>query len=116
MGDVDRFREQERRLEEQLRGWSKEYPNAQTSVGLADSPSVGEDWRTQTGWGWIFKVWFRTWRQSWQALQALRAEGWEPSFWGRKLRVSIEDGYEGQRLIDFVLARWPDARIQLRND
>jgi hypothetical protein len=28
----------------------------------------------------------------------------------------VNDGHDGQRLADFVIGRWPDARIQLRND
>jgi hypothetical protein len=47
------------------------------------------------------------------------AEGWEPEskIWGRKVRVGVKDGHDGQRLAEFVLARWPEVRkIQLRND
>lgn len=94
--------------------WQSEHPNV--SVVLSDRPARGEDWRAQTGWGWIFKVWFRSWRDSRQAMRAIREQGWRRSFWGRKIRVSVADGYDGQKLADFVLSRWADARIQLRND
>jgi hypothetical protein len=45
-------------------------------------------------------------------------EGWKPEAkgWGRKVRVGVSDGYDGQRLADLVRARWPDVRMQLRND
>jgi hypothetical protein len=94
--------------------WQSEHPNVK--IVLADRPSAEEDWRAQEGWGWIFKVWFRTWGESRDAMKEIRAQGWEPSFWGRKIRVTVPDGYDGQKLADFVLGRWPDARIQLRND
>jgi hypothetical protein len=94
--------------------WQEQHPNVM--VVLADRPAVGTDWRAQEGWGWIFKAWFRTWSESREARDAMRAEGWGPAFWGRKLRVSVADGYEGQRLADFTMARWPNVRIQLRND
>jgi hypothetical protein len=96
--------------------WQEQHPNV--TVVLADEPAAGTDWRDQEGWGWIFKVWFRTRGESRQAWEAIRAEGWEPEpkGWGRKVRVGVSDGYDGQRLADFVLARWPEVRIQLRND
>jgi hypothetical protein len=94
--------------------WQQENPNVM--VVLADEPAPGTDWRAQEGWGWIFKAWFRTWGEARQARAAIRAEGWEPEFWGRKLRVGVADGHDGQRLADFVIARWPNVRIQLRND
>ena len=96
--------------------WQEQHPNVM--VVLADEPAAGSDWRDQDGWGWIFKVWFRTRGESRQAWEAIRAEGWEPEpkVWGRKVRVGVSDGHDGQRLADFVLARWPEVRIQLRND
>lgn len=96
--------------------WQEQHPNV--TVVLADRPSEGSDWRAEEGWGWIFKAWFRTRGDSRQAIEAIRAEGWEPEprFWGRNVRVAVTDGYDGQRLADFVIARWPDVRIQLRND
>jgi hypothetical protein len=68
--------------------------------------------------GWIFKAWFRTRDESRQAWETIKAEGWEvePKFWGRKVRVGVSDGQDGQRLADFAMARWPEVRIQLRND
>lgn len=89
---------------------------ANVKIVLADRPPAGEDWWAQKGWGWIFKAWFRTWSDSREAMSAIRAEGWEPSFWGRKIRVGVGDGYDGRKLADFVLARWPNARVQIRND
>jgi hypothetical protein len=94
--------------------WQDEHPNV--TVVLAERPPPAADWRAQAGHGWIVKVWFRTWSESREALRAIRAEGWKPKFWGRKLRAAVTDGYDGQRLADFVLASWPDARIQLRKD
>jgi len=36
---------------------------------------------------------------------------------GRKIRVSVNDGHDGQRFAEFVIERWPDLRrIQLRYD
>jgi hypothetical protein len=94
--------------------WQEQHPNVM--VVLADKP-VG-DWRDQEGWGWIFKAWFRSRAESRRAREAIEVEGWEIDAWSwrRKVRVEVNDGHDGQRLADFVLARWPDARIQLRND
>jgi len=97
--------------------WQEQHPNV--IVVLAKEPASGTDWRDQQGWGWIFKAWFRTLGESRQAWEAIRAEGWQPEskIWGRKVRVGVEDGHDGQRLSEFVLARWPEVRkIQLRND
>ncbi len=94
--------------------WQHEHPNV--TVILADRPAPTDDWRAQQGHGWIFKVWLRTWGESREAMASIAGEGWKPKFWGRKIRVVVEDGYDGQRLADFVIARWPHARIQLRND
>ena len=44
------------------------------------------------------------------------ADPWQEQHRGRKVRVEVYDGHEGQRLADFVLTRWPEVRIQLRND
>lgn len=99
-----------------LQEWLRAHSNANVKVVMADHPAAGTDWQAQDGWGWIFKAWFHSWRESRQAEEAIRTEGWDPKFWGRKLRVHPADGYDGQRLVEFVLARWPKARIQLRND
>jgi hypothetical protein len=96
--------------------WQEEHPNV--TVMLAKEPAPRTDWRNQEGWGWIFKAWFPTLRESRQAWEAIRAEGWKPEskLWGRKVRVGVSDGHDGQKLADFVMARWPNVRIQLRND
>ena len=93
--------------------WLGEHPKV--TVFFPDRPEA--DWRTVTGYGWIAKFWFRSWAESRAAKAAMRDAGWEPKFWGRKIRVAIRDGHDGQRLAEFVLARWPDVRrIQLRCD
>jgi len=94
--------------------WVDQHPNV--TVVLPDRPPPGTDWRAQHGYGWILKAWFPTWRESRRAGQALRAEGRAPKFWGRKLRVPVTDGYDGQRLAESVIVRWPGVRIQLRCD
>jgi hypothetical protein len=96
--------------------WQEQHPNVM--VMLADEPAPRTDWRDQEGWGWIFKAWFRTRAESRQAWEAIKAEGWEiePKSWGRKVRVGVSDGRDGQMLAEFVIARWPEVRIQLRND
>jgi hypothetical protein len=96
--------------------WQEQHPNVM--VMLADEPAPGTDWRDQEGWGWIFKAWFRTRAELRQAWEAIKAEGWEiePKSWRRKVRVGVSDGRDGQRLAEFVIARWPEVRIQLRND
>ena len=81
-----------------------------------DRPPAGTDWRSVEGYGWIFKAWFRTWGESRKAIVAIRAAGFEPKFWGRKVRVPVADGFEGARLVDVFLETWPRPRIQLRND
>ena len=83
---------------------------------LVDRPESGADWRAEQGWGWIFKAWFRSWGEARVAMHAIAAAGWAPKFWGRKIRVGVKDGYDGERLVAFVSERWPRARIQLRND
>jgi hypothetical protein len=89
--------------------------HSKVSVTLPDRPAG--DWRDEPGYGWILKVWFRTWRQSRAASDAIRDAGWDAKFWGRKLRVTVSDGYDGQKLGEFILDRWPDVRgIQLRCD
>jgi hypothetical protein len=85
-------------------------------IVLVDRPEPGVDWRTEEGWGWIFKAWFRNWTESRDAMKVIAAAGWEPKFWGRKVRVHVKDGYDGERLTALVKDRWPKARIQLRND
>ncbi len=94
--------------------WLNQHANV--TVVFPDRPAPGSDWRAEEGYGWIFKAWFRTWGESRQAMEAIRAEGWEPKFWGRKIRVPIDDGFDGYRLADLVIARWPEVRIQLRCD
>ncbi len=42
--------------------WQEQHPNVM--VVLAKDPAPGTDWRDQEGWGWIFKVWFPTLRES----------------------------------------------------
>ncbi len=49
-------------------------------------------------------------------MDAIASAGWTPKFWGRKIRVGVKDGHDGDRLIALVTERWPDVRIQLRND
>ena len=93
--------------------WLREHP--QVEVTLPDRPEG--DWRDATGYGWIFKVWFRTRGDARTAKAAIRGEGWSPGSLGRKIRVGVSDGRDGQRLVEFVLERWPDVRrIQLRCD
>src|SRR4051812_24684536 len=78
--------------------WQEQHSNVM--VVLAREPAPGSDWRDQEGWGWIFKAWFRS-RAEWrQAREAIEAEGWEIDAWswGRKVRVEVNDGHEGQRL------------------
>jgi hypothetical protein len=93
--------------------WLREHPKVE--VTLPDRPNG--DWRDQTGYGWIAKVWFRTLGEARTAKAAIRSEGWAPGSLGRKVRVGVNDGRDGQRLVEFVLERWPDVRrIQLRCD
>jgi hypothetical protein len=67
--------------------------------------------------GWIAKFWFRTWRDARTAKTEIEREGWTPGSLGRKVRVGVGDGHDGQKLVEFVLGRWPDVRrIQLRCD
>lgn len=87
--------------------WLDEHPAVR--VSFPDIPAG--DWRTETGYGWIAKAWFRTRADARAAKAAVRAEGWE---WdklsiGRKVRVAVRDGFEAQRFADFVLAQWPDV-------
>ncbi len=96
-----------------LTQWLEQHP--QVLVVLPDEPNG--DWRAQAGYGWIFKAWFGSWRQSWAAREAIREAGWDARYWGRKLRVTVTDGYDGEKLTEFVLGRYPSARrIQLRCD
>jgi len=93
--------------------WLDEHPTVH--VFLADKPE--SDWRREdSGYGWIFKAWFRSWTESRRAVEAIRDAGFDPKFWGRKVRVLVTDGYEGQKVANIVLERWPNAKIQIRND
>jgi hypothetical protein len=93
--------------------WLADHPKV--AVTFPNRPSG--DWRLEEGYGWIFKAWFRTWAESRAAMKAISEAGWQPNFWGRKIRVSVRDGYDGQKLAEFVLDRWPHVRrIQLRCD
>ena len=103
--------------ERRLDGFEKwRAQGANVKVALADWPKDGEDWRTLPGYGWIFKVWFRRRADARVAAGVIGEELYEPRRFGRKIRVAIKDGHDGQRLADLLLARWPDARIQIRND
>lgn len=51
--------------------WLDEHPKV--AVTLPDRPDG--DWRDEEGYGWIFKVWFRTWDQSKAARNAIREAG-----------------------------------------
>jgi len=94
-------------------------PGGQPDLGSRDTTVVGPpegDWRAEEGYGWIFKAWFRSWGEAREAMLVIAASGWEPKFWGRKVRVYVKDGYDGDRLVALVTERWPETRIQLRND
>jgi hypothetical protein len=84
--------------------WLQEHPKVEVTL-----PAEG-DWRAETGYGWIAKVWFRTLGDARAAKAAIRTEGWTPGSLGRKVRVGINDGRDGQKLAEFVLERWPDLR------
>lgn len=88
------------------------------SIILADKPAPDADWRAAEGYGWIFKAWFGSSAEASEAHAAITDAGWkpEPRRWGRKVRVGAADGFDGEKLIRFVSARWPGARVQLRND
>jgi hypothetical protein len=91
--------------------WLSEQPKV---AAVFPDQSEG-DWRAETGFGWVAYVWFRTRAESRAAKLAIREEGREAVSWGRKIRVSVSDGYDAQRLAEFVLNRWPEVhRIQLR--
>jgi hypothetical protein len=93
--------------------WLRDHPEVE--VTLPGRPEG--DWRAEEGYGWIAKVWFRTWRDARTAKAAIRSEGWTAGSLGRKVRVGVTDGRDGQRLAEFVLERWSDLRrIQLRCD
>jgi hypothetical protein len=93
--------------------WLREHPTVEvTTPGRPEG-----DWRDEVGYGWIAKVWFRTWRDARTAKADIESEGWTPGSLGRKVRVGVGDGHDGQKLVEFVLERWPDVRrIQLRCD
>jgi hypothetical protein len=93
--------------------WLHEHPKVE--VTLPGGPV--DDWRAETGYGWIAKVWFHTRSDARAATAAIRSEGWTPGSLSRKIRVGVSDGHDAQRLAEFVLERWPDlTRIQLRCD
>ena len=102
------------RMDDDPDRWLQDHPMVDTY--FPDRPEG--DWRAEKGWGWIAKVWFRDWAASREARAVVGDAGWEPKFWGRKLRVGVSDGYDAQRLAQFVLDRWPNEvrRIQLRCD
>jgi hypothetical protein len=93
--------------------WLREHPTVEvTTPGRPEG-----DWRDEVGYSWIAKFWFRTWRDARTAKTDIEREGWTPGSLGRKVRVGVGDGYDGQKLVEFVLERWPDVRrIQLRCD
>jgi len=96
-----------------LTEWLHRHPRV--SVVLPDEPE--DDWRGEPGYGWIFKAWFGGWRQAWAARGLMREAGWDAKYWGRKIRVHVSDGYDGEKLAEFVLDRSPSVRrIQLRCD
>ena len=88
--------------------WPEEHPNVMAV--LVDRPPVGSDWRSQDGWGRIFKAGF--------AHGVSRAKGWKRSAPGAGTRASGGESYGCQLLMssdgqsDFVLARRPEAKIQ----
>ncbi len=89
--------------------------HSQVEVTLPDRPKG--DWRAEEGYGWIAKFWFRSWGEARTAKTAISSEGWKAGSLGRKIRIGVSDGHDGQRLVEFVLERWPDVRrIQLRCD
>jgi hypothetical protein len=67
--------------------WLQEHPKVE--VTLPGRPEG--DWRAETGYGWIAKVWFRTLGDARAAKAAIRTEGWTPGSLGRKVRVGIND-------------------------
>lgn len=86
-------------MDSQADGWLREHPKVE--VTLPGRPEG--DWRDEEGYGWIAKVWFRTWGDARTAKAAISSEGWTPGSLGRKIRVGIRDGRDGQRLAEFVL-------------
>jgi hypothetical protein len=93
--------------------WLREHP----IVEVTTPGRPAGDWRDEAGYGWIAKFWFRTLRDARAAKAAIGREGWTPGSLGRKIRVGVDDGRDGQRLAEFVLERWPDVRrVQLRCD
>ena len=96
--------------------WLREHPTIEVTT-----PSRPEgDWRDEAGYGWVAKFWFRNPSDARAAKAEIGREGWTPSgasALGRKIRVSVTDGHDGQKLAEFVLERRPDVRrIQLRCD
>lgn len=92
--------------------------SANVSVILPDIPTG--DWRDSEGYGWIVKAWFNDDDEAAAAHEAISRGGWTPErrrrWSGRKVRVPVATGQIGDDLVRFVLQRWPNARIQLRND
>jgi hypothetical protein len=88
------------------------------TITFPDRPQPGEDWRAMEGYGWIFKAWFSDSVAARTARSAIQSEGWMPERrrWGRKVRVPVRDGFDGERLVRFVASKWPETRMQLRSD
>lgn len=93
--------------------WLRERPTVEvTTPGRPEG-----DWRDEVGYGWIAEFWFRTWKDARAAKAEIEREGWTPGSLGRKVRVGVSDGRDGQKVVEFVLERWPNVRrIQLRCD
>jgi hypothetical protein len=93
--------------------WLREHPTVEvTTPGRPKG-----DWRDEDGYGWIAKFWFRTRKDARAAKADIERGGWTPGSAGRKIRVGVSDGRDGQRLTEFVLEHWPNVRrIQLRCD
>ena len=59
-------------MDSQADGWLREHPKVE--VTLPGRPEG--DWRDEEGYGWIAKVWFRTWGDARTAKAAIGSEGW----------------------------------------
>jgi hypothetical protein len=83
-------------------------------VILAERPEA--DWRRIDGFGWIVKAWLHDRGEARDARALVEASGWSASRWGRKVRVRVRDGFDGERVVLLIADRWPRSRIQLQND